>query len=418
MLAVCHGTINLNEEIRMSGVRLSPAVSSLKPSATLAAAAKAKELKSKGVTVYDFTLGEPDFITPQNVRLAAVAAMEAGHTHYTPSGGIPELKKAVCAAYLRDYQLEITPAQVLISNGAKHSIHNVLASLCGPGDEVVIPAPYWVSYSALVELTGATPVIVDTTEQSGFCLSAEQFRQAITPRTSMMMLNNPSNPTGATYPIDKLKALADVAVEHDILVLSDEIYEKLLYGDAQFRCFATFGPEVAKRTILVSGVSKAYAMTGWRIGWTIGPVDAIKAMDNLQSQETSNPCSISQYAAVEALNGPQESVEAMRVEFEKRCRYVMDRMRPWREKFGVTFAEPGGAFYAFFNVSACFGRPLAGGRTVHNATDFCTALLEQVHVALVTGDAFGAPGYVRLSFATSLDTIKAGLDRIEAFLAG
>ena len=407
-----------NEEIRMSGLRLSPAVSNLKPSATLAAAAKAKELKTQGVTVYDFTLGEPDFNTPENIRKAAVAAMDAGYTHYTPSGGIPELKKAVCAAYKRDYQLEITPAQVLISNGAKHSIHNVLASLCGPGDEVIIPAPYWVSYSALVELAGAVPVIVDTTEESGFCMTAEQFRNAITPRTRMMMLNNPSNPTGATYPIDKLKALADVAVERDILVLSDEIYEKLLYGDAEFKCFATFGPEVAKRTILVSGVSKAYAMTGWRIGWTIGPVDAIKAMDNLQSQETSNPCSVSQYAAVEALNGPQESVEAMRVEFEKRCNYVMGRMRPWREKYGVTFAEPGGAFYAFFNVSSCFGKPLAGGRVVSNATDFCTALLEQAHVALVTGDAFGAPGYVRLSFATGMDVIKTGLDRIESFLAG
>jgi aspartate aminotransferase len=269
-----------------------------------------------------------------------------------------------------------------------------------------------------VELTGATPVIVDTTEESGFCMSADQFRKAITPRTRLMMLNNPSNPTGATYPLDKLKALADVAVERDIMVLSDEIYEKLLYAGAEFRCFATLGPEVAKRTILVSGVSKAYAMTGWRIGWTIGPVEAIKAMDNLQSQETSNPCSISQYAALEALNGPQESVETMRVEFEKRRNYVMDRMRPWRQKFGVTFAEPGGAFYAFFNVSSRFGKPLAGGHTVSNATDFCTALLEQAHVALVTGDAFGAPGYVRLSFATSVDVIKAGLDRIEAFLAG
>jgi aspartate aminotransferase len=404
--------------MRMSGLRLSPAVSTLKPSATLAAAAKAKELKSKGITVYDFTLGEPDFNTPANIRRAAVDAMEAGHTHYTASGGIPELKKAVCAAYARDYQLDIAPANVLISNGAKHSIHNVLAALCGPGDEVVIPGPYWVSYSALVELTGATPVIVDTTEASGFCMTADQFRKAITPRTRLMMLNNPSNPTGATYPVDKLKELADVAVEKDILVLSDEIYEKLLYAGAEFRCFATFGPEVAKRTILVSGVSKAYAMTGWRIGWTIGPVEIIKAMDNLQSQETSNPCSVSQYAAVEALNGPQESVEQMRVEFEKRRNYVMDRMRPWRDKFGVTFAEPGGAFYAFFNVSSRFGKPLAGGHIVNNATDFCSALLEQGHVALVTGDAFGAPGYVRLSFATSTDVIKAGLDRIEAFLAG
>lgn len=402
----------------MSAYRLSAAVQTLKPSATLAAAAKAKELKSKGVTVYDFTLGEPDFITPAHIRQAAVAAMEAGHTHYTPSGGIPELKKAVCGLYKRDYSLDFTPAQVLISNGAKHSIHNVIASLCGPGDEVIIPAPYWVSYSALVELTGATAVIVETTEASGFVMSPEQFRAAITPKTRLLMLNNPSNPTGAAYTAAQLEALARVAVENNVLVLSDEIYEKLIYAGAEFRSFASFGPDVAALTIIVSGVSKAYAMTGWRIGWTIGPVEIIKAMDNLQSQETSNPCSISQYASVAALEGPQTSVEEMRQEFERRRNYVMGRMRPWRERFGVTFAEPGGAFYAFFNVSSAFGKPLQGGKVVTNATDFCTALLEEAHVALVTGDAFGAPGYVRLSFATSMDVLKAGLDGIEAFLAG
>ena len=400
----------------MSPIVLSPALQNLKPSATLAAAAKAKELKAKGVNVLDFTLGEPDFITPVNVREAAVAAMNAGHTHYTPSGGIPELKQAVCAAYQRDYGLQFKPNQVLISNGAKHSIHNVLASLCGPGDEVIIPAPYWVSYSALVELAGAIPVLVNTTEASGFCLSPEQFTNAITPKTKLLMLNNPSNPTGSTYPVAQLEALARVAVARNVLVLSDEIYEKLIYSGAEFRSFASFGPEVAARTIIVSGVSKAYAMTGWRIGWTIGPVEVIKAMDNLQSQETSNPCSISQYAAVEALNGPQASVEAMRVEFEKRRNYVMERMRPWRAKYGITFAEPGGAFYAFFNVSSCFQRPLLGGVKVSDATEFCSALLELGHVALVSGDAFGAPGYVRLSFATSLEQLKAGLDAIEKFL--
>jgi aspartate aminotransferase len=400
----------------MSPITLSPALQNLKPSATLAAAAKAKELKAKGVNVLDFTLGEPDFITPANIRDAAVAAMNAGHTHYTPSGGILELKQAVCAAYQRDYGLQFKPNQVLISNGAKHSIHNVLASLCGPGDEVIIPAPYWVSYGALVELTGAIPVLVDTTEASGFCMSAAQLQNAITPKTRMLMLNNPSNPTGSTYPVAQLEALARVAVERNLLVLSDEIYEKLIYQGSEFRCFASFGPDVADRTIIVSGVSKAYAMTGWRIGWTIGPVEAIKAMDNLQSQETSNPCSISQYAAVEALNGPQESVEAMRVEFEKRRNYVMERMRPWRSRYGITFAEPGGAFYAFFNVSSCFNRPLLGGIQASDASEFCNALLEHGHVALVTGDAFGAPGYVRLSFATSLELLKAGLDAIEQFL--
>lgn len=400
----------------MSPITLSPALQNLKPSATLAAAAKAKELKAKGVNVLDFTLGEPDFITPANIRDAAVAAMNAGHTHYTPSGGILELKQAVCAAYQRDYGLQFKPNQVLISNGAKHSIHNVLASLCGPGDEVIIPAPYWVSYSALVELAGAIPVLVNTTEASGFCMSAAQLQNAITPKTRMLMLNNPSNPTGSTYPVAQLEALARVAVERNLLVLSDEIYEKLIYQGSEFRCFASFGPDVAARTIIVSGVSKAYAMTGWRIGWTIGPVEAIRAMDNLQSQETSNPCSISQYAAVEALNGPQESVEAMRVEFEKRRNYVMERMRPWRSRYGITFAEPGGAFYAFFNVSSCFNRPLLGGIQASDASEFCNALLEHGHVALVTGDAFGAPGYVRLSFATSIELLKAGLDAIERFL--
>lgn len=402
----------------MPALTFSPAVRSLKPSATLAAAAKAKELKSKGVNVLDFTLGEPDFNTPEHIRKAACNAMEAGHTHYTPSGGIMELKQAVCRLYQRDYGLTYQPSQVLISNGAKHSIHNIIAALCGPGDEVIIPTPYWVSYGALVELTGATVVLVDTTEASGFILSAEQLETAITPRTKLLLLNNPSNPTGAAYTPAQLEALAKVAVKHNLLVLSDEIYEKLIYTGSQFRSFASFGPEVAALTILVSGVSKAYAMTGWRIGWTIGPVELIKAMDNLQSQETSNPCSISQYAALAALDGPQDSVEEMRIEFEERRNYVMDRMRPWRQKYGVTFAEPGGAFYAFFNVAALFGKPLAGGVTVSNATDFCTALLEKNHVALVTGDAFGAPGYVRLSFATSLDILQAGLGAIEDFMSG
>lgn len=402
----------------MSAVRLSPALKTLKPSATLAAAAKAKALKAQGVTVYDFTLGEPDFNTPEHIQQAATAAMKAGHTHYTPAGGIVELKQAVCRYYEREYGLQYTPANVLISNGAKHSIHNVLTTLCGPGDEVIIPTPYWVSYGELVTLTGATPVLVPTTEASGFVMTPEQFAAAITPYTRLLMLNSPCNPTGTAYSAAQLEAIAKVAVEKNIPVLADEIYEKLIYTGSQFRCFASFGKEVADRTILVSGVSKAYAMTGWRIGWTVGPADVIKAMDSLQSQETSNPCSVSQYAAVAALDGPQESVETMRIEFEKRRNYVMGRLEAMRSKFGLTFAQPGGAFYAFFNVSASFGKKLGGGKVVKDATEFCTALLEQAHVALVTGDAFGAPGYVRLSFATSLDILEAGLNRIEAFLAG
>jgi len=395
-------------------MRLSAVVQKIKPSETIAAAAKAKELRSKGVTVYEFTLGEPDFSTPRHICEAATAAMAAGHTKYTPATGIPELKQAICRTYQRDYGLTYDPAQVVVSNGAKHSIHNVLAALCGPGDEVIIPAPYWVSYSALVELTGATPVIVPTTRESGFTLTPEQFDRAVTPRTRLLMLNNPCNPTGAAYPVETLEGLARVCVARDVPVLSDEIYEKLIYTGSEFRCFATFGEEVQRRTIIVSGVSKAYAMTGWRIGWSIAPLDVSKAMGNLQSQETSNPSSISQHAAVAALNGPQACVGEMLIEFQKRRDYVQGRLR---EIPHLQFAEPGGAFYAFFDVSHYFGRPLGTqGTRVANSTDFCTALLEQAHVALVSGDAFGAPGYVRLSFATDMPTIAAGLDRLAAFL--
>jgi len=394
-------------------MNLSPAVKSLKPSATIAAAAKAKALKSQGVTVYDFTLGEPDFNTPAHVQDAARKAMEAGHTHYTPSGGIPELKKAICAAYERDYHLKYEPNQVVVSNGAKHSIHNLLTALCGPGDEVIIPAPYWVSYEALVELAGATPVIVPTTESSGFRLSGEQFERAITSRTKLLLLNSPCNPTGATYSAAALEALARVAVKHNVYVCSDEIYEKLLYTDEPFRSFATLLGGIADRTIIISGVSKAYAMTGWRIGWTLAPQELTAAMDNLQSQETSNPCSVSQYAAVAALNGPQDCVETMRQEFARRRTYTLGRIRALP---GINLPDPGGAFYAFFNVSPYFGKPLGKGTIVKNSTDFCTALLEEAHVALVTGDAFGAPGYVRLSFATALETLEAGCNRLADFL--
>ncbi|MEZ6125047.1 MAG: pyridoxal phosphate-dependent aminotransferase [Planctomycetaceae bacterium] len=388
-------------------------VNQLAPSATIAAAAKARELRAKGVKVLEFTLGEPDFSTPKHICDAAKAAMDAGHTKYTPATGLPALKQAICEAFERDTSVKYTPAEVTVSNGAKHAIHNVLVACCDPGDEVIIPTPYWVSYSALVELVGAIPVLVETTEESGFCLTAEQFRNAVTPKTRMLMLNSPSNPTGGVYPIESLRALADVAVEKDIIVLSDEIYDKLIYSGHEFRSFASFGDEVRQRTIIVNGVSKAYAMTGWRIGWTLAPVNVSKRIDDLQSQQTSNPCSISQHAAIAALNGPQQCVADMLVQFQKRRDYVLGRLRAIP---GLTFVDPGGAFYAFFNVSSYFGKALQGGVKVNNATDFCTALLEQAHVATVTGDAFGAPGYVRLSFATSMDILEEGLNALEGFL--
>jgi aspartate aminotransferase len=392
---------------------LSPAVRSLKPSATIAAAAKAKELKSRGVCVHEFTLGEPDFPTPDHICEAARKAMQAGHTHYTPASGILELRQAICAAYKRDYGLDYEPAQVVVSNGAKHAIHNVLASLCGPGDEVIIPTPYWVSYSALVELAGATPVLVKTSQESGFCLSPEQFEAAITDRTRLLMLNNPCNPTGAAFPVKTLEGLARVAVKRNVPVLSDEIYEKLIYGNTEFRSFATFGEDVKALTIIVSGVSKAYAMTGWRIGWSLAPLDVSKAIGNLQSQQTSNPCSISQYASVAALNGPQGCIQEMVEEFSRRRDYVVGRLKAIP---GLSFAEPGGAFYVFFNVSAYFGKTFPGGKTPRDASEFCDTLLEHGHVALVSGDDFGAPGYVRLSFATSQQALEQGIDALETFL--
>jgi aspartate aminotransferase len=270
-----------------------------------------------------------------------------------------------------------------------------------------------VSYSALVELAGATPVIVDTTEESGFCMSADQFQSAVTDRTKLLMLNNPCNPTGAAYTVAGLEALARVAVDRGILVMSDEIYDKLIYEGSEFKSFATFGDDVRDLTIIVNGCSKAYAMTGWRIGWTIAPADLTKAMDNLQSQQTSNPCSISQDAAVEALTGPQDCVAEMLDQFSQRRNYVLKRLS---EIPGISLATPGGAFYAFFNVTSYFGKPLGTGKVVDNASDFCTALLEDAHVAVVTGDAFGAPGYVRLSFATDLGTLKEGFDALHSFL--
>jgi aspartate aminotransferase len=310
--------------------------------------------------------------------------------------------------------LPTDPAQVVISNGAKHSIHNALMAVCGPGDEVIIPAPYWVSYSDLVKLTGATPIVLPTTEESGFKLTPEQFLAATTPRTSLIMLNSPSNPTGVVYDRRELTALADAILLTDVGVLSDEIYEQLTYGDARPICFATLRPGLAERTITISGVSKTYAMTGWRMGWSIAPGPVAKFMGDLQSQETSNPCSISQWAALEAITGPQDSVALMKAEFAKRREYVLSRIAGLPD---VHCLPPGGAFYAFMNVSAHFGRTL-GGKRIPDSTAFCLTALSEARVALVMGSAFGAEGYARLSFATDMTTLERGFDALEQFLRG
>src|SRR5262249_43096608 len=314
--------IRLKEACPM-GLRLAERAGIIEPSATLAMGAEAKRLKAQGLEILDFALGEPDFDTPANIQEPALKAIRAGKTHYPPPAGIPELRQAVAAHYTGHHQLPTAMTQVVISNGAKHSIHNALMAVCGPGDEVIIPAPYWVSYSDLVKLTGATPVVIPTTEEQGFKLSPERFLKAVTPRTRLFMINSPSNPTGVVYDRTELKALADAVLETEVGVLSDEIYEQLTYGDAQPTCFATLHPALAQRTITISGVSKTYAMTGWRIGWTVAPAPVAKFMGDVQSQETSNPCSISQWAALEAITGPQDSVAVMRVEFQKRRDYVL-----------------------------------------------------------------------------------------------
>ncbi len=384
----------------------------IEPSATMVMAAAARRLKSAGQEILDFALGEPDFDTPGNILEAAMTAMRAGKTHYTPPAGIPELRQAVANHYTRHLGLVTDAAEVVISNGAKHSIHNALMAVCGPGDEVVIPAPYWVSYSDLVKLTGATPMVISTSEAAGFKLSPNQLLAAVTPRTKLLMINSPCNPTGAVYDRSELEALADAILTTKVGVLSDEIYEHLTYDNHQPTCFATLRPGLRDRTITISGVSKSYAMTGWRIGWTVAPLPVSKFMGDLQSQETSNPCSISQWAALEALTGPQDSVAAMQAEFSRRRDYAIERVKDLPE---VTCLPPEGAFYMFLNVSKHFGRTL-GSRPVVDSTTFCLAALSSARVALVMGSAFGTEGYVRMSFAADLATLEKGFDALSRFL--
>jgi aspartate aminotransferase len=386
----------------------------IEPSATLAMAAEARKLKADGVAVLDFALGEPDFPTPENIQEAAIRAMRSGQTHYTPPAGIPELRQALAQLYSTGHGLSTKPEQVIVSNGAKQSLHNALMAVCGPGDEVIIPAPYWVSYADLVKLAGATPVVIETTEAEGFKLTPDRFLAAVTPQTKLLMINSPSNPTGVVYGRAELEALADAVLTTGVGVISDEIYEQLCYGEARPTCFATLRPGLAERTITISGVSKTYAMTGWRIGWAVAPSAVARFMGDLQSQETSNPCSVSQWAALEAITGPQDSVVVMRAEFTRRRAYVLERVAALPD---VTCLPPDGAFYAFMNIAPHFGRTL-GGKTIADSTAFCLTALADAHVALVMGSAFGAEGYARLSFATSLGVLEQGFDALERFLKG
>ncbi len=394
-------------------IRISTLAASVKPSATIAAGTKARQLKAAGIKVYDFSLGEPDFNTPKHICDAAENAALSGQTHYTPTGGTAEVKAAICKWYKAFHGFECAPENVLVSNGAKHSLHNALAATVGPGDEVIIPTPYWVSYSDLVSMTGATPVLVNAAPEAGFKLTPAQLRAAVSPRTRMLMINSPCNPSGSVYTRAELEALVDAMSDTDAAILSDEIYEQLTYGNAKPTCVATLRPWLKDRTITVSGASKTYAMTGWRMGWAVAPAPVIKAMDTIQSQETSCPSSVSQAALIAALTGPQECVAEMRKEFAARRELAISLLK---QIPGLKLPVPDGAFYAFFDVSSYFGKSF-GTTPVTDSLTFCAALLDQAHVNLIPGSAFGVEGFARLSFATSRDVIEAGIGKLKEWLA-
>lgn len=374
----------------------------LSPSLTLAIDSKAKAMKAEGINVCGFGAGEPDFDTPDHIKAAAIGALEAGFTKYTPSSGIPELRTAIAEKFAADNSLDYKPAQVVVSNGAKHSCYNAVAACCEPGDEVIIPAPYWLSYPEMVRMAGAEPVIVPTQEANNWKLTAEEFENAMTPRTKMVIINTPGNPTGSVYTRAELEALAAVAAEEDIFILSDEIYEKLVYDGTEHVSIASLGREIYDLTITVNGFSKAYAMTGWRLGYLGAPEPIAKVIDSMQSHSTSGPCSFAQKGALAALKGPQQCVVDMREEFNLRREYMFDRVS---RIGGVSAVKPLGAFYMLVNI----------GKFGLTSTNFADRLLSKAQVAVVPGIAFGDDKTIRLSYATSLDVIKDGLDRFEQF---
>ena len=374
----------------------------LTPSLTLAIDSKAKALKAEGVDVCGFGAGEPDMDTPEHIKAAAIAALQEGHTKYTPSSGILELRKAISKKFAADNSLEYKPGQIIVSNGAKQSCFNAISAVVNPGDEVVIPAPFWLSYPEMVRIAGGVPVIVQTKEENDWKMTAEEFENAMTPCTKMVIINSPGNPTGSVYTREELRAISEVAAEEDIYILSDEIYEKLTYDGAEHVSIASLTPEAYDLTITVNGFSKAYAMTGWRLGYLGAPEPIAKAIDSMQSHTTSNPCSFAQYGGLAALTGDQQCVTDMREEFDIRRQYMFERLSGIS---GIKAVKPLGAFYILANVSS-FGL---------KSQNFADRLLSKANVALVPGIAFGDDRTVRLSDAASLDIIKTGLDRIEEF---
>jgi aspartate aminotransferase len=395
---------------------LSDSLARVSPSPTVAVTQKAMELKAAGKDVIGLGAGEPDFDTPDNIKDAAIAAIKAGKTKYTAVDGIPEVKQAICAKFARENGLIYTPSQVSVSSGGKQVLFNALMATLNPGDEVIIPAPYWVSYPDMVRLGGGTPVIVDTTIENGFRLTPEALEAAITPKTKWFIFNSPSNPTGAGYRRGQLKALTDVLMKHPhVWVMTDDMYEHLAFDDFEFCTPAQVEPGLYDRTLTVNGVSKSYSMTGWRIGYAAGPEHLIAAMRKFQSQSTTNPCSISQWATVEALNGPQEFLAERCEAFRKRRDLVVEGLNAAQ---GITCAVPEGAFYVYPSIAGCLGKTSAGGARIDTDEAFATALLEEQGVAVVFGAAFGLSPYFRVSYATSEDVLTDACGRIRSFCAG
>ncbi|MDH2328775.1 pyridoxal phosphate-dependent aminotransferase [Cereibacter sp. SYSU M97828] len=394
---------------------LSDTLSRVKPSPTIAVTNKARELQAAGRDVIGLGAGEPDFDTPQNIKDAAKRAIDAGRTKYTAVDGIPELKKAICDKFERENGLKYTPAQVTVGTGGKQILYNAFVATLNPGDEVVIPAPYWVSYPDMVLLAGGTPVPVAAGIESNFKLTPEALDAAITPKTKWFIFNSPSNPTGAGYTRDELKALTDVLMKHPhVWVMSDDMYEHLVFDDFEFATPAQVEPGLYDRTLTCNGVSKAYAMTGWRIGYAAGPVALIKAMGTIQSQSTSNPCSVSQYAALEGLTGPQEFLTENKALFQRRRDLVVGMLN---EAAGITCPTPEGAFYVYPDISGCIGKTSAAGTVIADDETFATALLEENGVAVVFGAAFGLSPNFRVSYATSDEVLEEACRRIQAFCA-
>lgn len=391
---------------------LSKKASNIEPSITLAITAKAKELKSQGIDIIGFGAGEPDFNTPANIRNASIEAMEKGYTKYTPASGINELKEAIINKFKNDNNLQYKSSQIIISTGAKQCLSNAFFAILNPGDEVLIATPYWVSYPELIKLSDGVPVFVKTNQENSYKYDIESLKQYITSKTKAIIINSPNNPTGSIYTKEELIKLAEFAKEHDLIIISDEIYEKLIYGDDEHVSIASLSEDAYKRTIVINGVSKTYSMTGWRIGYAAASEEIVKLMSNIQSHTTSNPNSIAQYASLEALAGTQEFIHVMKQEFKNRRDYIVTRINGIEN---ISCIEPKGAFYVFIDISKIIGKSVEG-ESIENSLDFCSKLLEKGKVAAVPGEAFGIDGFIRISYATSMENIKEGLNRIESFI--